>query len=139
MLTPTGCATRRSRLWDALPEPCDVLVLADPQHLLYFANYVQSPFVFRSADAGALLILEPGKATLAADSMVQTFAARAAVDEVKAPVWYNGKTSAPHRQGIRVGAAIERLANIPGTRIGIERTSCPRRSGRGGYEPHAPT
>lgn len=125
MLTPAGCATRRSRLWSALPERCDALVLADPQHLLYFANYVQSPFVFRSADAGALLVLEPEKSTLATDSMVQTFSERAYVDEVVAPVWYNGKTSAPHRQGIRVGAAIDVLARVPGTRIGIERASVP--------------
>ncbi|WP_406696629.1 Xaa-Pro peptidase family protein [Singulisphaera sp. Ch08] len=125
MLSPAGCSTRRSRLWKALPEPCDVLILADPQHLTYFANYVQSPFVFRSADAGALLVLEPEKSTLVSDSMVQPFWERASVDEVVAPVWYNGKTSAPHRQGIRVGAAIDVLSRIPGNRIGIEGASVP--------------
>ena len=62
-----------------LPAPCDVLVVGDPQHLIYFANYVQSPFVFRSADAGAVLILEPGKATLVSDNVVEPFWAAAAV------------------------------------------------------------
>jgi Xaa-Pro aminopeptidase len=125
MLSPAGCATRRKRLWEALPEPCDALVLADPQHLIYFANYAQSPFVFRSADAGALLVLEPGKATLVSDNVAQPFWEQAAVDEVVAPVWYNGKTSAPHRQGLRSHAALDVLSRIPGNRIGVERSSVP--------------
>ena len=99
MLTTEGCAARRQRLWDALPRRAIALILGDPQHLIYFANYEQSPFVFRSNDAGALLVLEPGKATLVADSMLGPFLAQAHVDEVVAPDWYNGKTSAPHRQG----------------------------------------
>lgn len=125
MLTPEGCALRRKRLWDALPEPCDALVLADPQHLIYFANYAQSPFVFRSADAGALLILEPGKATLVSDNIAKSFWEQAAVDEVVAPVWYNGKSSASHRQGLRARAAGEILARFAGGRIGVERGSVP--------------
>lgn len=125
MLTPDGCASRRQRLWDALPEPCDALVLADPQHLIYFGNYAQSPFVFRSADAGALLVLEPGKSTLVSDNVAQPFWKSAAVDEVVAPVWYNGKSSAPHRQGLRARATLDVLARIPGNRIGVERASVP--------------
>ncbi|MHC5538128.1 M24 family metallopeptidase, partial [Singulisphaera rosea] len=98
MLTAEGCASRRERLWKSLPAACDVLILGDPQHLIYFANYAQSPFVFRSMDAGAILILEPGKATLVSDNLTGPFTEHAAVDEVIAPTWYTGKTSAPHRQ-----------------------------------------
>lgn len=125
MLSAEGCLARRQRLWDALPEPCDLLVLSDPQHLIYFANYAQSPFVFRSADAGALLVLEPGKATLVTDNLTQPFWAKAAVDEVIAPVWYEGKRSAPHRQGLRTRAARELAARHPGARVGIESASVP--------------
>ncbi|MDR3632911.1 MAG: Xaa-Pro peptidase family protein [Isosphaeraceae bacterium] len=125
MLTPEGCATRRQRLWDALPSPCDVLIVSDPQHLIYFANYETSPFVFRANDAGALLVLEPGKATLVADSMLRPFCDQAHVDEVVAPDWYNGKTSAPHRQGLLVRTALDVLAQRHGRRIGVELGTAP--------------
>ena len=77
MLTAEGCAARRERLWEALPAPCDVLVVGDPSHLIYFAGYVPSPFVFRTVESGALLLLEPGRATLVADDMLGPFLERA--------------------------------------------------------------
>ena len=52
MLTAEGCAARRERLWEALPSPCDVLVVGDPSHLTYFAGYSPSPFVFRTVESG---------------------------------------------------------------------------------------
>ncbi|WP_422926109.1 M24 family metallopeptidase [Singulisphaera sp. PoT] len=125
MLTAEGCAARRKRLWDHLPSPCDVLILADPQHLIYFANYAQSPFVFRTSDAGAFLILEPGKATLVSDNVSEPFWEGAAVDEVVAPVWYEAKSSAGHRQGVRLAAAIEVLNRSPHARVGVEMASVP--------------
>ena len=67
MLTAEGCAARRERLWGALPAPCDFLIVGDPSHLMYFAGYAPSPFVFRTVESGALLLLEPGRATLVAD------------------------------------------------------------------------
>ena len=48
MLTAEGSAARRERLWNALPAACDVLIIAEPEHLIYFAGYVPSPFVFRT-------------------------------------------------------------------------------------------
>ena len=51
MLTSEGCKARRDRLWARLDPKPDALVISDPQHLAYFADYVQSPFVFRSNDA----------------------------------------------------------------------------------------
>ncbi len=70
MLTAEGCAARRERLWGALPSGCDALIVGDPSHLIYFANYVPSPFVFRTVESGALLLLEPGRAILVADDML---------------------------------------------------------------------
>ena len=44
MLTAQGCTARRRRLWESLPRPCDAIVIADPQHLTYLANFAISPF-----------------------------------------------------------------------------------------------
>ncbi len=109
MLTAEGCAARRKRLWDALGDRADRLILADPKSLIYFANYAPSPFVFRSCDATAVLILEPDRATLVADGMVKVFLDQAHVDEIVDPVWYDGKHSAPHRIEQVVKTAVDRL------------------------------
>ena len=61
------------------------------------ANYVVSPFVFRSAEAAALLILQPDRATLVGDNGLQPFLEQAHVDRVEAPTWYDGNRSAPPR------------------------------------------
>jgi Xaa-Pro aminopeptidase len=125
MLTAEGCAERRKRIWDRLPEPCDVLVLGDPASLIYFGNYVPSTFVFRPIDSVAVLVLEPGKATLVADSNLKAYLAHAHVDEVVAPVWYDGKHSAPHRRQHLVRTALDVLAKVAGKQIGIELGSVP--------------
>ena len=121
MLTAEGCAARRKRLWDALPSPCDFLLIAAPEHLTYFAGLVISPFVFRSTEAGALLALTPDHATLIADSMLDPFLASSHVEEIVAPTWYDGKHSAPERRGLLVKTALDHLAaRCPGTRVGVE-------------------
>jgi Xaa-Pro aminopeptidase len=125
MLTAEGCTRRRRRLWEALPSPCDVLVLGDPQHLVYFANYAPSSFTFRTNDAGALLILQPDRATLVGDNLLQPFLEQAHVDEVVAPVWYDAKRSASLRQALLVQSALEVLRSRPGGRLGIELSSVP--------------
>jgi Xaa-Pro aminopeptidase len=125
MLTHEGCAARRARLWQALPAPCDVLILGDPKHLIYFANYAPSPFAWRSVDATALLLLEPDRATIVADNLVQPFLDRAQVEEVVAPIWYEMKRSASHRQGVPVRSALDRLAGRSTRRIGVEMATVP--------------
>ncbi len=125
MLTAEGCAARRERLWAALPSGCDALVVGDPSHLIYFAGYVPSPFVFRTVESGALLILEPGRAILVADDMLGPYLERAHVDERYAPTWYDGNHSAPYRRGQLVRSALDRLGRIGGRRIGVELTCVP--------------
>lgn len=125
MLTAEGCAARRRRLWNALPTECDLLLVGDPSHLIYFANYVPSPFVFRTVESGALLILEPGRSILVADDMLGPFLERAHVDERFAPTWYDGRHTAPYRRGLLVQSALERLETIPGRRIGVELACVP--------------
>ena len=125
MLTAEGCAARRERLWGALSAPCDVLIVGDPSHLTYFAGYAPSPFVFRTVESGAVLLLEPGRATLVADDMLGPFLERAFVDERVAPVWYDGQHSAPYRQGQLVASALGRLAKMPARRLGVELAAVP--------------
>jgi Xaa-Pro aminopeptidase len=125
MLTPEGCASRRERLWGALPSACDLLIVGDPSHLIYFANYVPSPFVFRTTESAALLLLEPRRTTLVGDDMLGPILDRAHVDEAVAPVWYDGRHSTPPRRGLLVGSALARLATIPGRRIGVELAAVP--------------
>jgi Xaa-Pro aminopeptidase len=125
MLTAAGCASRRDRLWAALPAPCDFLIVGDPSHLTYFAGYSPSPFVFRTVESAALLLLQPGSSTLVADGMLGPFLDQTFVDERIAPVWYDGEHSAPYRRGQLVESALGRLARMPGKRVGIELAGVP--------------
>jgi Xaa-Pro aminopeptidase len=125
MLTAAGCAARRDRLWAALPAPCDVLVVGDSSHLTYFAGYSPSPFVFRTVESAALLLLQPDSSTLVADAMLGLFVDQSFVDDRLAPVWYDGQHSAPFRRGQLVESALTRLAGMPGKRVGIELASVP--------------
>lgn len=137
MLSAEGCAARRKRLWDALPSPCDALILGDPQSLIYFSNFAPSPFVFRSSDVGALLVLQPDRATLVTDSMVKVYADEAHVDDVVAPVWYDGRHAASHRKRQLVRTALGVVGPMQGSRFGVEAASVPAgvAAGLGGKVP----
>jgi len=126
MLTTAGCKGRRQRLWDRLPEKPDWILISDPQHQMYFANYYQSPFVFRSTNAAAVLILgADGSSILVADNMLRVFVEKAFVDEPVLPDWYRGKASAPHREGLLVRTTLERLRRCAGDHFGYEASSVP--------------
>ena len=99
MLTAQGCAARRERLWEALPAPCDILIVGDPSHLIYFAGYCAVAVRVPDGRVGALLLLEPGRATLVADDMLAPFLEQAFVDERVAPVWYDGTALGPASPG----------------------------------------
>lgn len=121
MLTAEGCAARRKRLWDSVPADCNVLLIASPEYLTYFAGLVISPFVFRSAEAGAMLALTRDKATLIADDMLGPFLAQAHVDQVVASPWYDGKHSAPERRGLLVQSALwHEVVQVDGSYYGVE-------------------
>lgn len=125
MLTAQGCADRRERLWNAIDSSCDFLILSDPTSLNYFSNYVSSPFVFRNAEAGAILILARDRSILVADNVLGPFLDAAHVDERVAPVWYEAKKSAPSRQSTLIASTLERLRSVAGMRVGVEMYSVP--------------
>jgi Xaa-Pro aminopeptidase len=125
MLSADGCKSRQRRLWNALPAPCDALVIGDPQHLVYFTNYYQSPFLFRSVEAAALAVLEPGRATLVGDNLLEPFVAEAHVDAAACPTWYDGRRSTPHRGNLLVRTALGVLEGIGVKRVGVELSRVP--------------
>ncbi len=126
MLTETGCRARRERLWKAMDQRPDWIIIRDPQHLMYFAGYFQSPFVFRTSNAGAMLVLgSDGSSTLVADNLVEGFARETHVDNVITPVWYRGKESAPHREAMLVESVLKHMSNCPGQQIGFEAAQVP--------------
>ena len=101
MLTAEGCRTRRQRFLERL-EPPHAVVLADPLHLRYFANYY-SEGISSSADFGALLVMRPdGHTTLFHDNKLPGVAA-AHVDERTSLPWYTGQEpeTGPRRMVLR--------------------------------------
>ncbi len=120
MLTDQGCRTRRERLLLAEPE-IDWFIVADPIHLMYLANFYLDPFVFRSVNAGGVLLLSrKGHSILVSDSMVRSYAQRSLVDEILHPTWYDGQHSAPPRSRLLVKNVLDRLEGESGTRFAIE-------------------
>ena len=126
MLSEKGCKERRARLWNGLDQKPHWILIADPASLIYFANYHQSPFDFRSSEARSVLILgSDGTAILVADNLLQPFADRAFVDDVVTPIWYRGAESAEHRQALLVRSVLERMEQCTGDAIGVEASSVP--------------
>lgn len=126
MLTAEGCAARRQRLWENLPEPCNLLIVGDPQDLIYLANFAVSPFTFRSSDAGGLLVMSPARSLLVGDNLLRPFLDASHVEEVVAPTWYEGKQSAPIRRELLVRSALAALASgFPGLRVGADLANMP--------------
>jgi Xaa-Pro aminopeptidase len=122
MLTAEGCRGRRDRLWEALPEKPDCIVLSSPRHLVYFASFYASPFVYSSQNLSALLILtRDGRSILVADNVAKRFAQATHVDDVLEAGWYDGRHTAGSRDGAIQVAAVEKLKQLGAGRIGYER------------------
>jgi Xaa-Pro aminopeptidase len=126
MLTAAGCVARRARLWKRLPAHVEWVLVTDPAHLTYFANFHPSPFVFNSQSARATLLLgRDGASILIADNVQQPFLDAAFAEEKIAPVWYRCIESPGHRGTFLIDAVLKRLATIAGTSFAIEPASCP--------------
>lgn len=89
MLTLEGCRNRRQRFLDRL-KPTGPLLLTDPVHLRYLANFHVDPFHF-SGDQGGLLLLGPdGSTILWHDNKLPGSVQQAHVDEIVVVPWYDG-------------------------------------------------
>lgn len=117
MLTAEGCRRRRERLWAKLDPPpeSDYLLLADPIHLVYFANYWVDPISLGAGFPGYVMIRKDGHAKLLHENKAPRSTALAHAEENRSIVWYDGQAPAhgprqlavmsevnPMRSGLRV-------------------------------------
>src|SRR5258707_4230878 len=106
MLTAEGCSSRRQRLWQQLDPPPDhdYLLLADPIHLMYLANFFVDPFSLGAGSRGYLLLRADGHAKLIHDDRLPESVTQAHVEERRVVTWYDGQAPA---LGPRQLAALE--------------------------------
>jgi Xaa-Pro aminopeptidase len=98
MLTAEGCQSRRARLWDRIPEGIDWLLIADPRHIQYLANFWVQPLSFSGGERGLLLLERDGRSSILGDN----FAIRSAVhepyvDREVITTWYDHQHSVINR------------------------------------------
>jgi Xaa-Pro aminopeptidase len=94
MLTAEGCRRRRERLWAKLDPPpeSDYVLLSDPIHLVYFANYWVDPISLGAGFPGYLIIRKDGHARLLCDNRTPKSTLKAHVEERRDIPWYDGQT-----------------------------------------------
>jgi Xaa-Pro aminopeptidase len=104
MLTADGCRQRRQRLWERIKDqaPGDRLLLGDPIHLMYLANFHVDPFSLGAGFTGLLEIRPDGAATLWHDNRLPKSVADSHVDDRKVVTWYDGQSpgKGPRRQAL---------------------------------------
>ncbi|HKB01552.1 MAG TPA: hypothetical protein VKD90_04995, partial [Gemmataceae bacterium] len=109
MLTADGCRGRRIRLWDAVRDRVNVpaLVLADPVHLRYLANFYVDPFSL-GADFGGVLVIRPDShATLYHDGRLPESVQAAHVDRREVVRWYDGQSAGQGPRRLALRPAVE--------------------------------
>ena len=94
MLTAAGCRQRRERLWQQLDPPpeTDYLLLADPIHLVYLANYWVDPISLGAGCPGYLLVRRDGHAKLLHENRAPQSAKLAHADETRVIPWYDAQS-----------------------------------------------
>jgi Xaa-Pro dipeptidase len=115
MLSAEGCLGRRQRLWEQLnpPPDSDYLLLSDPIHLMYLANFWVDPISLGAGFPGFLLLRKDGHARLLHDNRLPATVAQAHVDDRRTIPWYDGQSPG---QGPRQLAC---LADVNPTRFGL--------------------
>jgi Xaa-Pro aminopeptidase len=93
MLSAEGCLKRRQRLWQQLdPKPDgDHLVLSDPAHLMYLANFFVDPISLGGGFRGYLILRNDGHAKLIYDNRLPQSVEEAHVEERRVVPWYDGQ------------------------------------------------
>jgi Xaa-Pro dipeptidase len=91
MLTAEGCRSRRQRFLERI-RPTEPLLLADPIHLRYLANFHVDPFSLGADYGGLLLLRTDGLTTLFHDNRLPVSTKLAHVDETTVIPWYDGKS-----------------------------------------------
>jgi Xaa-Pro dipeptidase len=117
MLTADGCRQRRVALWQKLDPPpdSDYLLLCDPIHLMYLANFWVDPISLGAGFPGFLMVRKDGHAKLLHDNRLPHSVDEAHVEERRPVTWYDGQSPGhgprqlavlesvnPSRSGLRV-------------------------------------
>lgn len=91
MLTEQGCKQRRKRLWESLPESIEWVLIADPRHVHYFANYWVNPLSFSTSERSLLLLEREGTASLFEDNFTgkSIKPTKPFVDRIVTEDWYD--------------------------------------------------
>lgn len=113
MPTRKGCLARQTRLWDAVPDEIEWLLIADPRHVRYLSNFWVQPFSFSMGERGLLLLERDGESTLFADNFTRRAAAcMPFVDREVIEEWYDHRHSLINRDHALIralSAAADRL------------------------------
>lgn len=123
MLTKEGCLSRRARLWSAVPSDVEWLLIADPRHVKYLANFWIPPFSFSGGER-ALLLLErdgsnpAGKATLLGENFsMKSSMSEPFVDAEVIEKWYDHQHSVTNRDHVLFRAVSQVAGRLKG-RVG---------------------
>ncbi len=118
MLTKEGCLSRRARLWNAVPSDVEWLLIADPRHVKYLANFWIPPFSFSGGERALLLLERDGKATLLGDNFsLKSSMCEAFVDAEVVEKWYDHQHSVTNRDHVLFRAVSQIASKLKG-RIG---------------------
>jgi Xaa-Pro aminopeptidase len=118
MLTREGCLTRRTRLWNVVPSDVEWLLIADPRHVKYLANFWIPPFSFSGGERALLLLERDGKATLLGDNFsLKSGIGEAFVDAEVVEKWYDHQHAVTNRDQI-LFRAVSQIASTLKGRIG---------------------
>lgn len=93
MLSADRCLKRRQRLWQQLDPPPehDYLVLSDPIHLMYLANFWVDPISLGAGFPGFLILRKDGQAKLLYDNRLPKSVNQAHVEEMRPVMWYDSQ------------------------------------------------
>lgn len=99
MLTKQGCEKRREKMWNALPEMTEWVLIADPRHVHYLCNFWVHPLSFSAGERGLLLLERDGTATLFVDNFAMRSSAPTEpyVDRIVEEKWYDATHSVINR------------------------------------------
>ena len=118
MLTKEGCLARRERLWNAVPDGTEWLLIADPRHIHYLSNFWVHPLSFSGGERGLLLLERANGATLLADNFtLRSAAGEPIVDREVVEDWYDHRHSVINRDHALLTALkliADRLYGRPG-------------------------
>ncbi len=118
-LTEAGCLARRQRLWAAVPTDVEWLLVADPRHVQYLANFWVQPLSFSGGERGLLLLERDGRASLLADNFtVRSAVHEPFVDREVVEQWYDHTHSVVNRDHA-LFAALKQIAGELSGRKGL--------------------